>query len=328
MTSYKKTKEEFSRDVYEAFQAIGVTSDMILRRRHDYLLQETLFTTRLKLLGNPCSPFIVGSQVEGSTTLGMKSDLDNVARLDIFYVVLRLGAWQTDKINLLAFKDETTPPQFYKLCRLQPTPDGSQAYVRDPVKNTDMLNEKGKVLIKNTCVDTIAMFTSKILGQENIIKHGPSRSINDKTDLVVAFPCNDLPEECEDLYQRSRPGHWPKPETLEYARQCQVFFIPQGHPHSPLKERMLQWRLSTTLTERKLMFDFNEEQMLVYILLKMLTKEHCKTKFGDNFSTFHLKTAMLFTIEKHPPDIWHIDNIVVCASYCIDTIIQWAHDKV
>lgn len=76
------------------------------------------------------------------------------------------------------------------------------------------------------------------------------------------------------------------------------------------------------------MFDFIEEQMLVYILLKMLKKEHCETKFGDNFSTFHLKTAMLFTIERHPPDIWCIDNIVVCATYCIDTLIQWAHDKV
>jgi len=82
------------------------------------------------------------------------------------------------------------------------------------------------------------------------------------------------------------------------------------------------------LTERKLMFDFTEEQMLVFILLKMLKKEYGKSKFGDTFSTFHIKTAMLFCIESHPPDIWHIDNIVECATYCINILIQFAQDNV
>jgi len=60
----------------------------------------------------------------------------------------------------------------------------------------------------------------------------------------------------------------------------------------------------------------------------MLKKEYCKLQFGDNFSTFHIKTAMMFCIESHPPDIWCIDNIVTCATYCINTLIQWAQDNV
>jgi len=321
--SQKKSNEELSRDVYEAFQTISVTSEMILRRRHDHLLQETLYTTRLKFLGDSCSLFIVGSQVEESTTLGMKSDIDQVARLDSFHVVLRLGAWQTGKINLLAFKDETTPPQFYKLCRLQKTPDGRHEYMRDPIDDTDIVDKKGRVLITNTWVDTFAMLEFKNLGEEKLIMNGPSRSFDDRLDLVLAFPCNDVPEECEDLYQRSRPGHWPKTETFEYARQCPVFFVPQGHPHSPLNERQLQWRLSTTQSDSSCLISLKNN-----ILLKMLKKENCKAKFGDNFSTFHIKTAMLFTIERHSPGTWCIDNIVVCATYCIDTLVQWAHDKV
>jgi len=76
------------------------------------------------------------------------------------------------------------------------------------------------------------------------------------------------------------------------------------------------------------MFDFTEEQMLVFILLKMLKKEYCKPMLGNKFSTFHIKTAMMFSIEKHPPDIWRIDNIVACATLCIDILIQWAQDHV
>jgi len=328
MTSYKKSLEEFSHDVYEAFQAIGVTSDMVRRRRHDHLLEETVFTTGHKLWGHPVSAFIVGSQVEGSTTIGMDSDTDQVLRFDNYQVVLKLGAWQTDKINLLAFKDETASPQFYKLCRLQETPDGRQEYMRDPVHETDVVDEQGRVLVCNTVFDNKIKRVYEGWGKDKVVKHGPSRSYSDLFDIVRALSCHDLPEECESLFTRSRPGHWPKSETLEYARQCPVFFIPQGHPHSPFNKCKLQWRLSTSLTERKLMFDFTEEQMMVFVLLKMLKKEYCKPKFDDNFSTFHIKTAMMFCIESHPPEIWSIDNIVECATYCITILIQWAQNNV
>jgi len=234
MTSYKKSQEEFSRDVYEAFQAIAVTSDMIHMRRHGRLLKETLESTYLKLIGNPGSYFIVGSQVEGSTTKGMKSDLDLVFRDGRYQVVLKLGAWGKGKFNLLAFKDKTTPPQFYKLCRLQPTPDGRQEYMRVPLHETDVLDEQGRVLVSNMIVDTYFKSNLARLGDNRFVRHGPSRSWTDELDIVFALVCNDLPEECELLFTKSRPGHWPKPDTLKYARHCQVFFIPQGHPHSPL----------------------------------------------------------------------------------------------
>jgi len=333
MSSGKKTREEFSRDVYEAFQDIAVTSDMIQRRRHGRLLVEIMHTTGCKLTGLKMSPFLVGSQTEGSTTKGMMSDADTVINMDAFQVVLKLGAWQTGKVNLLAFKDETTPPQFYKICILRPTPDGRQDYMNmtEPVHNADKVHvdEKGRLLLSNLWDDDNLKSVFKEVGFKNVfIKNGPSRSHYDKLDMVDAFPCKDFPEECDFLFQRPRAGHWPKPETLEYAKQCPVFFIPQGHPHSELKERNLQWRLSTTLTERALMFSFTEVQMLVYILLKMLKIENIKPKFGDNFSTFHIKTAMMFTVERYHPEIWCIDNIVLCATYCIDTLIQWAHERV
>jgi len=325
MTSYKKSKEEFSRDVYKAFQSIGVTSDMIHWRRNCFLLDGTVYTTGLKLLGFSHNIFIVGSQVEGSTTIGMRSDTDHLFLHDNVQVVLKLGAWQAGKNNLLAFQDETTPPQFYKLCILQPTPDGRQECMRGQV-NDSYVVEQGRVLCSHRIVDKIVNDVFKGMGSDRVVKHGPSISNSDEYDFVCALPCNDLPEECESFFTRSRPGHWPKSETLEYARQCPVFFIPQGHPHSLFNE--LQWRVSTSLTERKLIFNFSEEQMLVFVLLKMLRKEYCKPKFGDDFSTFHIKTAMMFTIESHPQEIWRIDNIVECASYCIDILIQYAQDNV
>ena len=55
------------------------------------------------------------------------------------------------------------------------------------------------------------------VSQGGFISHGPSKSWTDELDLVLAFPCTTLPEECLFLFQRPRPGHWPKPKTLELA---------------------------------------------------------------------------------------------------------------
>jgi len=335
MTSYKFSQEElsqFSRYVYETFQDIAVTSHMIHWRRHGCLLEETVKTTGIKMCGEPFSQYIVGSQSEGSTTDGMNSDTDYFYSHCDHLVVLEEKEWRWGKWNLLAFEDEETPPQFYKLRRMEHDRLG---YVTEPLLSTDVVDDQGRVLMSNKWLDEHMESTFGHLvqhkcttrgpqvSQGGLISHGPSRSWTEKIDFVHALPCATLPEECQFLFQRPRPGHWPKPKTLEYARQCPAFFVQQGPANTLIEVRVLQWRLSTTLIERQLMFDLNEVQMLVYILLKMMRVCYIKPQFDDNLSTFHFKTAMMFTIETHSPDIWRKDNIVACTTYCFNTLLRW-----
>jgi len=151
------------------------------------VLKETVRTTQCKLLGDPGSPITVGSQMEGSTTIGMDSDTDHVFSLANYQVVQKLDAWKTGKVNMLAFKDETTPPQFYKLCRLQPTPDGRQEYMRDPVHETDVVDEQGRVLVCNTTFDNDIKRTYAGLCEGEVVKNGPARSWSDEFDNVDAI---------------------------------------------------------------------------------------------------------------------------------------------
>jgi len=335
MTSFNTSEEELSRIsryVYETFQDIAVTSHMIQWRRHGYLLDETLTTTGDILQGRFESTYIVGSQSEGSTTVGMNSDTDFLMCEDDHLVVLEEKGWRRGKRNLLAFKDEETPPQFYKLCRMELNRPG---YVTEPLHSTDVVDDQGRVLVSNKWLDEamdrafgdIVQHKCTTRGpqvsQGALISHGPSRSPVEEVDMVNALPCAILPEECQFLFQRPRPGHWPEPKTLEYARQCPAFFVPQGPANTLIEVRVLQWRLSTTLIERRLMFDLTEVQMLVYILLKMMRGCYIKPQFDDNLSTFHFKTAMMFTIETHSPDIWRKDNIVACTIYSFNTLLRW-----
>ena len=54
------------------------------------------------------SHYIVGSQSEGSTTIGMNSDTDMFISNDHYLVLLEEKGWRRGKRNLLAFKDEDT----------------------------------------------------------------------------------------------------------------------------------------------------------------------------------------------------------------------------
>ena len=262
----------------------------------------------------------------------MKSDIDYFHIMNDNRVLFEENEWSRGKYNLLAFKDEDTPPQFYKLRRMK---SHRPEYVTSPLNSLDEVDDQSRVLRSNK--DTVmSAFVGAFMGHVVqhkhtthgpqvspgiLISHGPSSSWTHKVDIVFALPCSSQPEESQFLFQRPRLGHWPKHKTLEFAKQCSVFFVPQGPPYN--ESRHLQWRLSTTLIERQLVFDFTEVQMQVYTLLKMLRVCYIKPQFDDNLSTYHLKTATMFTIESHPPDIWQRNNMVACAAYCFSTLLRW-----
>ena len=75
-----------------------------------------------------------------------------------------------------------------------------------------------------------------------------------------------------------------------------------------------------------MMFDFNTVQVKVYTLTKIM-RFFFKPVFGDRFSTFHLKTAMMFTIENYQPTIWREDNIVQCVCLLLTTVERWLKHK-
>ncbi|XP_052781169.1 uncharacterized protein LOC128217812 [Mya arenaria] len=71
----------------------------------------------------------------------------------------------------------------------------------------------------------------------------------------------------------------------------------------------------------------NSVQHKTYVLIKIISKSFFKPVVGDRLSTFHIKTAMLFTIETYPPGIWKECNLVQCVIYCLNTLIRWLKIK-
>ncbi|XP_052790044.1 uncharacterized protein LOC128224277 [Mya arenaria] len=295
---------------------IGVNKQGVATRRREILTMEEWWTYTSKEVFNiDCVTFFFGSQSEGTTTFGMKSDLDIFNCCMQYHVIVDWADWEPGEpgepgeLRLLMIKNERSPPQH---CCLQMVRDDCPLPV-----TTDMMPPS----IKYEEIDGRVLMPNSFFYSNEPIKQGPSRSHLKGVDCIVALYCQSVPKECQFLFTRPKPGHWPRHEILQEARQYGIFLVPQGHAESDLSK--LEWRFSTSLVERLLMFDLCIVKIRVYVFLKILRKSFFKPLVGDRLSTFHFKTALLFTVETYPPDIWQEHNLLQCAIYCLQTLQRW-----
>ncbi|XP_052812340.1 uncharacterized protein LOC128239926 [Mya arenaria] len=299
------------------FEDIGVTGQMVNRRRRTWLATEKFNNVVRHFFENTTrTKYTFGSQSEGSTTLGMNSDVD-MLDCKSTPVLIDLTEWKPGRDCLLVLKNENSPPQHCNLQLIRP--DLPMPITLDLVQDrVDVeVDGEGKVLLKNTNWDPYF----KRLYRDEYVQQGPSRSGSKNIDIVNAYHCFSLLEECQILFKRPRPGHWPRPAVMTQAKATGTFLIPQGHAESHYPK--IEWRFSTSIIERLLMFDLDTIKLKVYICLKMLRKTYFKPIVGDRLSTFHFKTALLFTIETYPPEIWQEHNLVQCVIYCLTTLERW-----
>ena len=296
---------------------IGVTKAMINRRRMTYLGTEVTLSLAEMILGLKTICFHFGSQVEAATTLGMNSDIDSLRYMNDWPVILRVDDWKAGKNNLLLLRNQHIPPQH---CYLQRLSNESP----EPLTNLPLFNhekdDKGRVLIKNTYFSSSAERISRRVGKK-FIEHGPSLSHSDMVDYVFCFHCKEVPDVCNFWIKRHRPGRWPPENVQMMAMNAGIFLLPLGHPESD--RAPVEWRFSTSSAERLLMFELSTCQLKVYVLLKMIRSTYIKKAVGDRLSSYHLKTALLYTIENSPPWVWREDNLLQCVLYCLITVARW-----
>ncbi|XP_052818092.1 uncharacterized protein LOC128244116 [Mya arenaria] len=332
----KEDQRMMSMRLSRVLEAIGVNRYMMDRRRRTWLVRETMATISSQIKNINYITYHIGSQTEGTTTNGMESDIDILICLKNVPVILDWSDWQQGRPHLLVVKTGETPPQHCCLQRLgqdQPLPETQVVFP------SDVIDSEGRVLHTNSLIEYQEHPRSQ---GKVIVQNGPSRSWDKYYDFVIAYHCTMLPDECQFLFRRPRPGHWPRPCTLAKARRTGVFLVPQGYSDSPSRQSRCrstalhviqddqhypqsrrEWRFSTSMMERLLIFDMNIVQCKTYVFIKILRKTFLKPIVGDRLSTFHIKTAMLFTIESYPPAIWRKDNLITCVIYCLTTLRRW-----
>ncbi|XP_060578810.1 uncharacterized protein LOC132735823 [Ruditapes philippinarum] len=302
-------RENLSLMLSEVLHDIGVNERMVMRIRRGVILRENMGNIMNRLTDRNVSDYLLGSQSEGTTTIGLHSDFDMLGCSHDFNIIQDWSEWEHDKENFLMIQDENTTPGYCFLQRLRNDVPLPATVIPDEHYITD---RRGRILFKNTFINQFLQGARQ--------QHGPSiaeqgQAGNCDRDMVWAAPCKSWPQSASGWLDRQGFGRWPTQEMRRYAASTGCFVVPTGSKVSEYPE--LEWRISTSLTERCIMFNLNITQIRCYVLLKMILKSFLNPQDEINISSFMCKTVLLHCIENTESQIWKDNNLYTCLTYCL-----------
>ncbi|XP_045181416.2 uncharacterized protein LOC123540445 [Mercenaria mercenaria] len=307
---FKKPEYEnnISLKLSEVLDDIGINERMVKKRRRVYMLGETITTINNQLTVNNQTVYFAGSRTEGATTKGLVSDFDILHCNHYFNVMQDWSEWKPGKENLLMIKNETTTPGY---CFLQRLRSDLPLHITEINKHS-IRDRNGRILLKNTVLNVYQVGVQE--------RHGPSYFTPGKLgkpdiDYVIAYPCTSWPQSAKGWIERQGIGNWPTPYMKRYAVSNGCFVVGVVSKVSAYTD--MEWRISTSLAERCLMYNLNITQLRCYVLMKMLVKTSLNPLGENNMSSFMCKTVLLHCIENTETNTWQEHNLLMCLTYCL-----------
>jgi len=308
--------------LYQVLECVGVNPWVVERRRHSFLHREAVRDVDNHQAGRDTTHFHFGSQSEGTTTPGLQSDTDLLFTQNRANIMFSWADWQRGRVNYLMVREEDTPPQHYLLQWISGVIPQPVTHIDHPDFVTD---SQGHLFYSNM---TVVRVMAEQWGDRHM-RHGPSNSFREDRDFVSAFYCKTLPSEIMSWFTRMQHGYWPSHQTLQAAKRCGCFLVPDGHHGSVNQE--IEWRITPNLIERLLMFSLNMVPIKCLVVLKMLKKQefvkyiHCE---NCKFTTFLFKTALFFTLNRTHPTLWTKHRLVECIVRCLQTILEFLNQGI
>ncbi|XP_060606823.1 uncharacterized protein LOC132759117 [Ruditapes philippinarum] len=304
------SRKHISLMLSEVLDDIGVNERMVMKARRHFKLMETMTNITWKSVGHNIISYCLGSRIEGTTTLGLISDTDELLFNNDNNVIQDWSEWEHGKTNFIIIQDENTTPGYCFLQLLQHDIPLSATVVPNKYY---IIDKEGRILHKNQVYETDNM--------KYVTRHGPSFATQGQqgdydADKVVAYPFKSWPKSTASGWlERQGIGKWPTQEMRRYAASTWCFVVPTGSKISKYPE--LEWRISTSLAERCLMFDLDITHIKCYVLMKIILKSLLNPHGEINISSFMCKTILFHCIEQKEPRIWKENNLLECLKYCL-----------
>ena len=148
-----------------------------------------------------------------------------------------------------------------------------------------------------------------MLHGDNVV--GPAGQSSDGLmDMVSTLVFSDPHPDIESFYHRCQGKKWPSSDVLDTLRKLRMLLVPVGHKLSPPAESDLQTRTSWSPHELHICRSLPSWTKQGYVAFKYTFKNALRQKEGDTaeiegrskISSYHLKTTLLYTMEKNPPN--------------------------
>ncbi|XP_063436565.1 uncharacterized protein LOC134717997 [Mytilus trossulus] len=322
---YDEGEENDSIWLFEVLDIIGANDDYRKTCQRSYITREII----QNFLNAPgISFFIVGGTVEGSNPPGILIDLDAIYCDDSLRVIDDISQAEKARDSLLIIKDQDTSHGYCKLQfvkRSVPYTKQHDSFIEiDNNKRFFKFDKCERIVLADVAYNSGAgsrRFSrphNKCAAQLGACINDKNNDTTGKCDLVWSYRCKQWPADAREWLTRRRYKGWPTQCTINELKSLGYFVVRKGHHSSP--EIHLEWRISLTLQERKLMFKLTDVQYKCYVLLKMLNRDVINHEF---ITSYHWKTCLFYVIEKNKLDVWKKNLLLHCVKLCIKQMLEW-----
>jgi len=125
-------------------------------------------------------------------------------------------------------------------------------------------------------------------------------------DLVLGLPFYSS-KVLDKWLNRERFHEWPSKALQDKIAAMIGYVVPVGHKSSPV--RNIEWRISYTTAEKKLVRSMNNVQVKLYVVLKLVQKERFKP-VCPNFTSYMVKNLVFWVLEQTPISRFTPHNLV------------------
>ena len=303
--------------LYEVLDNIGLSTEM------RNIKEETAITTEILeslVVPSQHSVYLFGSQSECSTIPAMDSDSDVVEVPTYMPLFTNVGDCQ-DSDGFLLVLDRYpgyARLQLLKQCFPITIPNDDPMPVIKQPSFKFQRDKENKVCLARNWPQACNVETHR---------QGPAMNYHANENLasmdhIYALECETWPECAREWLTRERVHEWPSANLIEKCKQMGFLVVQAGHPDSD--EPHIQWRISFSRQELRIMREFNSVQMKCYVLLKVIKKEFIQRHIKqETLTSYHCKTCMFYCIEKSRKDIWVPDNLANCLLMCLEQLMSW-----
>ncbi|KAK3088412.1 hypothetical protein FSP39_018859 [Pinctada imbricata] len=158
--------------------------------------------------------------------------------------------------------------------------------------------------------------------------HGPCQTrtfLDCEGDFAYTLRCPVWPKEAMKFINRSLRQGWPSYDTLTQICKNGCLLVPINSKQQQYNDMAdLQWRISFSLAEKKLVYSMNHSQFLCYGLSKLLLNEVLKkaSPNEDLLCSYFMKTAVFWTISEDRCD-WSPSNFLSKFWKVFCRLIRW-----
>ncbi|XP_062593966.1 uncharacterized protein LOC134255449 [Saccostrea cucullata] len=294
---------------------IGTTTEVAIRR--DVMDMKEMINTPVQMYIG-CRYIDTGSFREGFRFHSSDQDIMYWSvNHKIINNISQFTIYDASKHTIILMEDTDTPPGFVRLRLLTQPRD---YFINSAVVSLNGIHYLSNLLWKEKWLQKI----KEMKAIKNVEGHGPCLTgyVGDiENDYALCFISKHWTKITSNWIERSHEYTWPPEYVLTEILKSGFHCVAIGNDIlSPSYE--LEWRLSFSRAEQKLVCTMNHAQFLCYGLLKIFLKEVINHSIREPLlCSYHIKTTMFWIIPLETIQ-WYPNNLLNCFWKCFKYLIH------